>query len=192
VSAPAAPERPAGTQAVLDRYAAVHALLARAMAAGAGEAAATARALPVMELEARRLDARAFDAWRGMFAEDACLWIPAHPEDHPARDQALAFDDPRRMAERAWRMHDRKAWALVSPPPATVRALGPVAAWEEPDGLLATAALTVTHVRRGPALTLHGREVLRLTEEDAGLLIADKILIFPELTLGRPHLGWLM
>jgi 3-phenylpropionate/cinnamic acid dioxygenase small subunit len=181
--------RPAPTQAVLDRYDRVRGLLSRAMTAGAGEPGATARAAPLLEQEARLLDARAFPAWLSLYGEDTYLWIPARPEDDPARDQALAFDDRRRLAERAKRMHDPQAWALVSPPPVTVRQLGPVAAWAEGDGVLATAALTVTHARRGPTHVLHGREVMLL---DADRRIAAKILVFPELALGAPHLGWLM
>jgi len=184
--------RAAATDRVAARYDAVRALLDRAMSAGPGEAGLAPVATALLETEARTLDAARYGDWLALYAEDACLWVPAHPDDHPGLDQALAFDDKRRLRERARRMHDPQAWALVAPRPVTVRQLGPVAAWADGDGILAVAALTVTHVRRGPAHVLHGREIISLVPAAEGFLIAAKILVFPELALGAPHLGWLM
>ena len=184
--------RPAPTQAVLDRHEALRSLVDRALTAPTAEAAAAGRAAPVLEAEARLVDARAYEAWLALYADDACLWIPVHPDDHPARDQALAFDDRRRLGERAFHMHDRQAWALTQPRPLTVRQLGPVAAWAHDDGWIATCALSLTHVRRGPPVKLAGREVVALRETAAGPRITAKVLLLPELTLGTPHLGWIM
>ena len=184
--------RPASTQAVLDRYDALRALVDRALTAPAGDTAATARAAPVLEAEARLVDARAYGAWLDLYADDACLWIPLHPDDHPARDQALAFDDRRRMQERAWHMHDRQAWAVTQPRPLTVRHLGPVAAWPDADGWLATCTLHLTHVRRGPPVKLSGRQVMALRDTPTGPRITAKVLLLPQLTLGTAQLGWIM
>lgn len=185
-------DRPTATQALVDLYDRTRGLLDTAMAAGPGEPSATSEAAPVLEAEARCLDGRHFDDWIALFDDEACLWIPAHPDDHPGRDQALAFDDRRRMHERAQHMHDPVAWALVSPAPVTLRHLGMVAAWRRDDTILATAPLMVCHVRRGPAHVLHGREVLALRDTAHGLRISAKILVFPELSIGVPHVGWLM
>ena len=180
-------ERPAATQAVIDRYDAVRGLVDTVMARGASTRGPTAA--PLLECEARWLDARAFDRWLTLYAEDACVWAPAHPDDHPGRDQALAFDDKRRLQERAWHMSDPQAWAIAGPEPVTLRQIGLVAAWAEGDCLLATSGLTITHTRRGPAHVLRGRQIVEI---DASGLIRTKILIFPDLSVGAPHLGWLM
>jgi len=180
-------KRPDATQEVIDRYDAVRALVDRAMAAGPSTHVREAAAL--LECEARWADARDYERWLELYSEDCCVWVPAHPDDHPRRDQALAFDDKRRLQERAWHMNDAEAWAIIDPKPVTLRALGTVAAWPLGDGLLAAASLTITHVRRGPAHVLHGRQITEIT---AGGLIRTKVLLFPALALGAPHLGWLI
>jgi ketosteroid isomerase-like protein len=177
------------TRGLIDRYDAVRAACDRALSAGPCDPAAVARAAPVLVAEARLLDARAWDAWLAMLAPDAVLWVPAHPADHPGRDQALAFDDRRRMAERARHMDDPQAWATAGPWPMTTRALGPVEAWPDGAGVLATCALTVAYVRRGPRLMLAGRQVVRL---DADHRMTLKALLFPDLADATPALGWLM
>jgi len=184
--------RPASTQAVLDRYERLRGLVDCALTAPPGDAQVTARIAPVLEAEARLVDARAYEAWLALYTDDACLWIPVHPDDHPARDQALAFDDRRRLGERAWHMHDKQAWAVTQPKPLTVRQLGPVAAWPETEGWLATCTLGLTHVRRGAPVKLSGRQIVALRDTEAGPLITAKVLLLPELTLGTPHLGWIM
>ncbi|MEM9754935.1 MAG: aromatic-ring-hydroxylating dioxygenase subunit beta [Pseudomonadota bacterium] len=185
--------RPAATQRLIDRYDGMRALLDSAMTAGPSVHTVAAEAAPILEAEARLLDAGAYAAWLALYAEDAYLWIPAHPDDHPGRDQALAFDDRRRLSERARHMGDPQAWAITAPAPITVRQLGPIAAWATPGGgIVATATLTVTHVRRGPAQVLHGRQVFSLEHQGGSLLISAKILVFPELALGALNIGWVI
>jgi benzoate/toluate 1,2-dioxygenase beta subunit len=177
------------TRALIDRYDAVRADCDRALAAGLSDPAAVARAAPVLAAEARLLDARRWDDWLAILAPEAVLWVPSHPADHPGRDQALTFDDRRRMAERARHMEDPQAWGTSGPWPMTTRLIGPVEAWGDPTGVLATCALTVAHVRRGPRLMLAGRQVLRLAPDGR---IAMKALLFPDLAHATPALGWLM
>lgn len=177
------------TRALIDRYDAVRADCDRALAAGRSDPAAVARAGPVLAAEARLLDARRWDAWLAMLAADAVLWLPAHPADHPGRDQALAFDDRRRMAERARHMEDPQAWGTAGPWPMTTRLLGPVEAWPDDRGVLASCALTVAYRRRGPLLMLPGRQVVRL---DADERVTLKALLFPDLAGATPAVGWLM
>lgn len=177
------------TQALVDRYDAVRADCDRALAAGPSDLVAVARALPLLAAEARLLDARRWDDWLAMLAADAVLWVPAHPADHPGRDQTLVFDDRRRMAERAGHMDDPQAWGTAGPWPMTTRMLGPVEAWPDDAGVLATCALTVAHVRRGPRLMLVGRQVVRLAPDGR---IVMKSLLFPDLAGATPAVGWLM
>ena len=156
------------------------------------EPAATADAAPFLALEARLIDARAFDAWRALHAEISYFWIPVRLTDHPARDQALLFDDCRRLVERVTHFDDRQAWALTAPTPLTTRHLGAVEAWDLGDEILATAALTIRQVRRREPVTLMGREVISLVRGPEGLAITSKTLLLPDLVLGTPHLGWIL
>jgi 3-phenylpropionate/cinnamic acid dioxygenase small subunit len=182
--------------AALDRvratYDAMAARVAQALAGPPADPEATAEAAPLLAREARLLDARAFSDWLALYAGEAYLWLPVHPGDHPARDQALIFDDRRRLAERAAHFGDRQAWAITAPEPLTTRHLGPVEAWPWQGEILATAALTIRQVRRREPVTLVGREVLSLDRGRAGLAVTSKTLLLPDLALGTPHLGWII
>lgn len=173
-------------------YDAMAARVAAAMAGPPSDPAATAEAAPILAREARLLDARAFADWLALWADEGHFWLPVHPADHPARDQALIFDDRRRLAERAAHFGDRQAWAITAPEPLTVRHLGPVEAWAREGEILATATLTIRQVRRRAPVTLIGREVLSLAHGPAGLAITSKTLLMPDLVLGTPHLGWII
>ncbi|AJE46865.1 aromatic-ring-hydroxylating dioxygenase subunit beta [Celeribacter indicus] len=176
------------------RYDAMARRLAHLRVAPAADPALCAQAASWLAAEARLLDARAFDAWQEMLSEDMVLWVPVHPEDHPARDQALLFDDRRRIAERIAHFSDRQAWAVTAPDPLIIRHLGTVEAWDTGAELLATAPIEILHVRRGAPLRLSGREVLSLSHDPAAGrgLITSKTLILPELVLSTPHLGWII
>lgn len=166
--------------------------LARAMAAPPADPALSAEAGAVLATEARWLDARAFDRWLGLLGDDMTFWIPVHPGDHPARDQALIWDDRRRIGERVQHFFDRQAWAVTAPAPIITRRLGPVEAWEADGEILATAAIDLMQLRRGPPVRLSGREVLSLRRDPGGLRVTSKTLILPELCLSTPHLGWIL
>lgn len=181
------------TGQVRAQYEAVRAALDSAMAAPHADPEATARAQPLFEYEARLIDAKRYDDWLDLYDEEACFWVPAHPGDHPGRDQALTYDDKRRLRERVWHMSDPKAWAITKPEPITCRQLGPIAAWPFEGQILATSTLTLLHVRRGPAQILRGRQVMCLNPAaDRQLKITAKILILPELSLGASHIGWIL
>lgn len=171
---------------VLDLYGAMRRVADFPADAGIADADATLAAAAIVAMEARLLDARRYDRWLALWADEAHLWVPLAPGDDPASDQALFFDDRRRLEERVWRMGDPNAWALV-PPPHTTRTVGPVEAWPHDDGFIATSTIEITAVRRG-LVTLSGRQTFRITHEK----IAAKILVLPTVTEAMPHLGWLM
>lgn len=149
-------------------------------------------AATLIHAEARLLDRRQFDAWVGLWEEDATFWVPLHGDFHPSADQSLLLDDYRRLRERVWRMYDTSAWAL-QPPPQVVRLVGSVEAWETGDDeLLATSAIAFTHERLQQVLRLAGRQIHRLRRKPDGLHIVRKILLSPDITAGTPHLGWLL
>lgn len=188
--------RAPSTEAVIAHYDGVRALVNEAMAGPLADPHTTGLAQPFFEHEARLIDAKRYEDWLALYDEVACFWVPAHPDDHPGRDQALTFDDKRRLRERVWHMADPKAWAITKPEPITCRQLGPVAAWPyagDVEGtMLATSTLTLLHVRRGPAQTLRGRQVMCLKQTEDGLKMTAKILLLPELSLGDGHIGWIL
>lgn len=67
-------------------------------------------ATAVLTNEGAFLDARLWDAWLGMYTEDAVFWVPAwKTEDEPTADPqtevSLIYHDSReRLAERVWRL----------------------------------------------------------------------------------------
>lgn len=186
------PARTAALQPVVDLYDRMFERLKTAMAAPVADAALSARIAPFLAAEARLLDARAFEAWLALCDERCHFWIPIAPQDHPGRDQALVFDDRKRLYERVLHFSDWQAWAITAPEPVTVRQLGPVEAWEAGEEIIATAPITLLHVRRGEPVKLSGREVLSLSTDGEGFRITSKTLVLPELMLGTPHLGWII
>lgn len=180
------------TKQVIAKYDAVRAMLDAAMAASISDPIYKAIVKPIFEYEARLIDAKRYDDWLSLYDDDTFLWIPAHPDDHPGKDQALTFDDKRRLRERVWHMTDPKAWAITKPEPMTMRQIGPVAAWPYHGEILATSTITYLHVRRGPAQVLYGRQVMRLKQMDEKTTITGKILVLPELSLGESHVGWIL
>lgn len=120
------------------------------------------------------------------------FWVPIHPEDHPGRDQALLYDDRRRIGERVMHFSDRQAWAVVAPEPLTIRQIAMPEAWDTGAEILATAAITLLQVRRGDPVKLSGREILSLQRHATGFTITSKTLLLPELVQATPHLGWIL
>lgn len=184
--------RSESTIGVIAKYDEVRAVLDSALSAPLSDPHHAAIANPIFEYEARLIDSKRYDEWLALYNDDTFLWIPVHPDDHPGKDQALTFDDKRRLRERVWHMADPKAWAIAKPEPMTVRQLGPVAAWPYQGQILATSTITYLHVRRGPAQVLRGRQVITLKQSGDQITITGKIIILPELSLGEAHIGWIL
>jgi 3-phenylpropionate/cinnamic acid dioxygenase small subunit len=182
---------PPGLARVRGLYDSLAADRATVAAAGPGDMALVAPVAAFLAAECRWLDGRSFDRWLAAWTDDAAYWVPLGVHDHPAEDQALFFDDRRRLGERVWRMSDASAWALT-PAADTVRMLGGVEAWPDGDGVLASSSLHVTY-RRGPrVMTMAARQIHRLAPDAGGFRIRRKTLLIPELAAGMPHLGWLL
>jgi 3-phenylpropionate/cinnamic acid dioxygenase small subunit len=185
-------EKTAAVQRVYDRYDAMVRRLTFTRTASLSERELNAEIAPVLAAEARLLDARAFEQWQAMLSDEMQFWVPVHPDDHPAKDQALIYDDRRRLSERVAHFFDPQAWAVVAPDPLTIRQIGAVEAWDAGTEIVATAPIELLHVRRGAPVKLAGREILSLERNGAGFLITSKTLILPELALSTPHLGWII
>ncbi len=161
--------------------------------APAADPVRSADAASALAAEARLLDARAFDRWLGLWDEDAAFWVPLSPDGDPETDQALFFDDHRRLKERVWRMHDRSAWAL-HPQGDAVRVIGGVEAWPlaSADELIVASTIAIQYVRLQSVFATAGRQIHRLRRGPEGWRLTRKILLLPAQTAGTPHLGWLL
>jgi benzoate/toluate 1,2-dioxygenase subunit beta len=124
--------------------------------------------------EAELLDAREFDAWLELFAEDGIYWVPSGSDDgDPKRRVSVAYDSVSRLRERVWRLHSGVAHAQ-EPPSRTTRILSNVMA--EPDGELVRvgSAFVLHEFRRGRLHAHAGRYRHELRRTDGRLAIAMK------------------
>jgi 3-phenylpropionate/cinnamic acid dioxygenase small subunit len=179
------------TRAVLDRYDALHDLVAMTVAAGPPDAAATAVATAALATESRLLDTGRVEEWLGRWSDDGVLWVPLRPDAHPATDQSLFLDDRRRLGERVARWRDPSAWAQL-PPSGVVRLVGSVEAWSAADGtLIVRSALVLTEHRGTRVRAYAGHQVHRLVVDDEWV-IAAKVLLLPALAAGTDNLAFLL
>jgi p-cumate 2,3-dioxygenase subunit beta len=99
--------------------------------------------------EAELLDARDFDAWLGLFAEDGLYWVPSGSDDmDPAHEVSIAYDSLPRLRERVWRLRSGVAHAQ-EPPSRTTHIVSNVTVQADSDALRAGSAFVVHEFRRG-------------------------------------------
>jgi p-cumate 2,3-dioxygenase subunit beta len=124
--------------------------------------------------EAELLDAREFDAWVELFAEDGLYWVPSGgPDTDPAREVSVAYDSVARLRERVWRLQSGVAHAQ-EPHSHTSRMLSNVIAEPEGERVVARSAFVVHEFRRGRLHTHAGRYRHELRRAGDGLAIAVK------------------
>lgn len=184
---------PMTVRAVLDRYDALHELVAATVVAGPADPVLTAAATTVLATEARLLDSGRFDDWLAHWSDDATLWVPLRPAAHPATDQSLFLDDLRRLRERVARWRDPAAWAQV-PSSLVVRIVGSVEAWpDRGDGsAVVRSALVVTEHHGRRIRSYAGHQVHRLLLDDDGWTMVTKVLLLPGLVVGTDNLAFLL
>lgn len=108
----------------------------------------TADVAAFLYLEAELLDARRFEEWLALYAEDATYWIPQGPDADPRTDVQIVLDDRRRLRERVLRLTSGHAYSQ-DPPSRTVHLISNVRiAAEEGEALTVDSAQMVTEVRR--------------------------------------------
>ncbi|MGP3968301.1 aromatic-ring-hydroxylating dioxygenase subunit beta [Streptomyces sp. 6N223] len=125
--------------------------------------------------EARLLDSRSFDAWLGLYAEDAIYSVPQDARADPLHRVSLLYENRARLAERVLRLNSGFAYAQ-EPPSRTVHLVGNVRVTTgESDGLLhVTSNLMVTEARRGRQHVYAGEVDHRLRRTDGGHSIVFK------------------
>ncbi len=137
--------------------------------------------------EAQLLDAREYDAWLTLFAEDGVYWVPSGSDDSdPRREVSVAYDSVSRLRERVWRLQSGVGHAQ-EPPSRTTRILSNVIA--EPDGdlLRASSAFVLHEFRRG-RLHIHAgryRHELRRTGDTFAIAMKKVELVNNDGYLGN-------
>lgn len=184
---------PEGTRRVRALYSSLEADVASLAEAPLADPGLSAVAAAFLAGEARLLDCRALERWLALWDEDAAFWVPLTSDGSLGADQALLFDDHRRLTERVWRMRDTSAWALY-PPGETVRVIGNVEAWpREAEGeIIVASTFTIQYTRMQSQFVTAGRQVHRLRRRGEDWRLCRKILLLPAQSGGTPHLGWLL
>lgn len=137
--------------------------------------------------EAELLDARAFEEWLALYADDAVYSVPQDAQSDPLHRVSLLYEDRRRLYERVLRLNSGFAYAQ-EPHSRTVHLIGNVRAGVDDEGLVhARSVLTVTEVRRGRQSVYSGEVDHRLRRVPDGFLIVGKEvrLVGSDLPLGN-------
>ena len=128
-------------------------------------------------LEARLLDAGAFEDWRELFADDGLYWIPSEPgQSDPTTTVSILREDKAMLAMRVRRLGHPRAFAL-EPRPRTLHAVGNIEITEPSDaGRLCrvASALTVHEYRAGDRALRAARCEYRLRPAGESFLIVLK------------------
>lgn len=156
-----------------------------ASAAGALELRAEVEAF--LYKEAELLDAREFDAWVELFADDGVYWVPSGSDDSdPSREVSLAYESVARLRERVWRLQSGVAHAQ-EPPSRTAHSVTNVIA--EPDGERVRVSSTfVVHEFRRGRLHIHAgryRHELRRTGDAFAIAVKKVELVNNDGYLGN-------
>lgn len=137
------------------------------------------RALEVADFlyqEAELLDARCYDQWLAMFADELVYWLPASEREEPKRSVSIVYDDRARLTERVRRLQ-RGIAPSVQPPSRTTHVVGNVRVSGDGSGVLrATSRCLVAELRVGREQLYAATVEHHLVDGDPGLRIAAKIV----------------
>jgi 3-phenylpropionate/cinnamic acid dioxygenase small subunit len=137
------------------------------------------RALEVADFlfqEAELLDARCYDQWLALFADELVYWLPASEREEPKRSVSIVYDDRARLTERVRRLQ-RGLAPSVQPPSRTTHVLGNVRVSDDGSGVLrATSRCLVAELRVGREQLYAATVEHHLVDSGAGLRIAAKIV----------------
>jgi 3-phenylpropionate/cinnamic acid dioxygenase small subunit len=133
-----------------------------------------AEAEAFLHREADLLDAREFDAWVALFAEDATYWVPGGAGGgDPSAQVSIVYDRLPQIRERVWRLGSGMAYAQ-EPPSRTSRLIGNVVAEPTGDGISVRSRFAVREFRRDARRTYAGRCRHELRRTAAGIEIVLK------------------
>jgi len=133
------------------------------------------QAVELVHREAELLDAREFETWLSLFAEDAWLWMPASPDQgSPQSGLSLLFEDRRLLALRVRRL-GHPAILVDSPPQRSHHHVSAVRARRLASGLIeaSSSQLIIVH-REGEQMLMSARCLHALDQSNGALLIRSK------------------
>lgn len=146
----------------------------------------------LVEREARLLDDRLFDEWLSMFTPECVYWVPASPGGgDPRREIAVAFEDRRRMEDRAFRLQNEYAWSQ-QPVSRTSRMVSDTAAFAtaDPDIFMVRSSFHTTEYQAGDMRTYAGWTGHRVRRQGEGweILVKQVNLINCDQNLRNPSI----
>jgi 3-phenylpropionate/cinnamic acid dioxygenase small subunit len=142
----------------------------------------TAEVADLLSREAYLLDARKWQDWLALYADDAVYWAPAWASDDsftadPDRELSLMYMDKAGLEARVFRIEGEESWA-TDPLPWTAHLVTNVLVLSaEAEEIEATAAWLVHAFARSRGGSVRGgRYAYRLRRTPAGLRIARKTI----------------
>jgi benzoate/toluate 1,2-dioxygenase subunit beta len=128
--------------------------------------------------EARLADDHEYDAWEGLWTDDAIYWIPAGaPDVDPTKHMSIIFDNRSRISTRIKQLQTGKRHAQT-PESRLRRLISNIELLGEEDGdIVVTANFLVVESRERGIQNWAGRYEYRLRRSDDGLRMARKTAI---------------
>ena len=125
--------------------------------------------------EARLQDDLDYDAWEGLWTDDAIYWVPANSDDaDPEREMSIIYDNRARIATRIKQLKTGKRHSQT-PPSRLRRLVSNVELVEGDSDELCAAANFLVYESRERGVTLWaGRSEYRLRRGEDGLSMAAK------------------
>jgi len=126
-------------------------------------------------LEARLLDARAYEEWLELFDEKSLYWIPSNRDDiDPARHVSIVYADRGQLELRIEQLLSGSAW-VQDPPSRLCRAVSNIEILEAGEGVLAVeSVILLVELRRQRQRLLTGRVRHRLRQHEGSFRIEEK------------------
>ena len=126
--------------------------------------------------EARLLDARRYQDWLKLLADDFIYWVPSKHGNASLRDDvSVNFDDRRRIEDRVVFASTAGAFAQT-PPSRTLRSLSNVQAWHSTGSYDVSAGIVIWSHRRGRTVQFAGHLQMLLQPTSASYQIKAKII----------------
>lgn len=126
-------------------------------------------------LEARLLDAQAYEDWLELFDEKLLYWVPSNRDEvDPMRHVSIVYADRSQLEFRIDQLTSGRAW-VQDPPPRLCRAVSNVEPREAGDDLLTVESVVqLVELRRHRRREMMGRVHHRLRHHEDTFRIQEK------------------
>jgi 3-phenylpropionate/cinnamic acid dioxygenase small subunit len=147
--------------------------------------------------EARYADESDYDAWEGLWTDDALYWVPVAATNDPSRTMSVIYDNRSRIATRLKQVRTGKRYAQA--PPSNLRRLlsnieflgGRANSGGGVDLEVGANFIVLESRARGNHLW-GGRTTYRLRRQDGDLRLAYKKVVLVDNCQPIPTLGFLI